>query len=462
MLIERVDYCRTRNKLNGTLPEFEHFRRKEVNTSCPFESCPDEKRNLKVLQRQLHQVSGKGFECKRERIDITWNYGFWGSKEKSFVSTFERFSETDCRMMLATKQCNGKPMVCEKGQGCFLADIPEDNYWWPTRTFGKGYRCQLSEKYMQATDKTVNMFTLNKNECRAIDGYCVLHESVVIWNLKDIIHDCPFVAIDEFEFELVDDNLLISKKENFQFEVIGKHAVCQNLTAYSTTEGLYLMKGAEAKSIEFETDSSEKYLVKTKLMLAEKDATTYQNIRIMQEMNMRACVLFANTMTLFANSDDTFFSVMDANGNQLTIYSHAGEVYIPNCEQVSNVYIIKHTEHCYQDVPVNFFYNGQNHTGFLTSEKVIRRISKIIECDLSLKYFIINENIAIHKVGRDTQLVENKIIKRRVNLIQGNIAEFNFIHYGGLTEDVDITEDFRKLSSIKEAAGDFLVSVIDR
>ena len=54
-------------------------------------------------------------------------------------------------------------------------------------------------------------------------------------------------------------------------------------------------------------------------------------------------------------------------------------------------------------------------------------------------------------------------MKRKINTIQKkSIATYNFLHYKGLTEEYDWTEEFRKLTYVRESEGDFLVSVIDK
>ena len=79
----------------------------------------------------------------------------------------------------------------------------------------------------------------------------------------------------------------------------------------------------------------------------------YNNDKTYQEINLRAPVLFSNILNLYANTNDMFFNVKDANGKELVIYSKGGEVYKTNCEMVYNVEIVQKTENWIKDIPVN-------------------------------------------------------------------------------------------------------------
>jgi hypothetical protein len=77
--------------------------------------------------------------------------------------------------MVKTKKCGIKEMKCEK-----------EKYEWPKKIIEIGNKCVISKR---------KIIAIKKDECRAIDGFCILHDSILVWNSVEIIHSCPYEDI---------------------------------------------------------------------------------------------------------------------------------------------------------------------------------------------------------------------------------------------------------------------------
>ena len=67
---------------------------------------------------------------------------------------------------------------------------------------------------------------------------------MIVWKKAEVTHECPYEVIKELGFQRYENNIVQALREPLAFEIIKKLTACEpkNITIYSTSEGLYLMK----------------------------------------------------------------------------------------------------------------------------------------------------------------------------------------------------------------------------
>ena len=91
--------------------------------------------------------------------------------------------------MVTTKKCLTNAMLCEN-DGCYFENkpTPEFEFW---KTIEKTQtKCVFIPRIKTSTNVDDLLFSNYHHPCRAVEMFCKLHDSVIIWN-KDIIHECP-------------------------------------------------------------------------------------------------------------------------------------------------------------------------------------------------------------------------------------------------------------------------------
>ncbi len=58
--------------------------------------------------------------------------------------------------------------------------------------------------------------------------------------------------------------------------------------------------------------------------------------------------------------DNEFFIFNDFNANEAVLYTNQGQIFVPNCIQISKIEIIEKTEGCYEDFPALIKINNHS------------------------------------------------------------------------------------------------------
>ena len=268
-------------------------------------------------------------------------------------------------------------------------------------------------------DSTLFLNTRDKNGCKASDGKCFLHDSVIVWNPNDIIYNCPFEIIDILTFKIENNNLLQGVNNTLLFEITGKENDCnENLVTFLTTEGIHLHLQFE-NSTAIESFNLQKSMSQFKttysIILAEEDQFKKKAYEAHRELNLRACYAFLyNNMASISFVKNELNVIQDYNGNEIVLFTDRGQIFIANCENVRNVSIITYTSSCYRDIPVT--YQKKNNivlNGFMNRDRIIRQIGESLECNkLSRKLIILNSTNFIIKEKNITYIENNDNFER--------------------------------------------------
>ena len=262
------------------------------------------------------------------------------------------------------------------------SNLNENYSWWQTKIF----------EYKKCSIKSYKIVAENKNDdiirtgCKAKDEVCELTNSIIVWKKDEITHDCPYEIIDQQDFQRFEGNVLRSLKQPLAFEIISKTDVCKPkpITIYTTSEGLYLTKFIKNYNGFTLKKSNTQLSTNQYLLESDEDENKIRTSKMYKELNIRNCYLLVNLLQIYKKTlYDKFFKIQDISGNELVIYSVQNKLFIPQCVDIGEIEIQETHKDCFTDLPIIWFNNGTNHTGFLTNDKIITRNSLKISCDNS-------------------------------------------------------------------------------
>ena len=70
-----------------------------------------------------------------------------------------------------------------------------------------------------------------------------------------------------------------------------------------------------------------------------------------RQTNEKICQVYKTIINMYKKIDNEFFIFNDFNGNEAVLYTDQGQIFVPNCIQISKIEIIEKTERCYEDFP---------------------------------------------------------------------------------------------------------------
>ena len=149
----------------------------------------------------------------------------------------------------------------------------------------------------------------------------------------------------------------------------------------------------------------------------------------------------------------------DINGQPQIFYFYHGDVYYPNCMQISSFTIINNTENCYNDMPVLIHTNKTNITAFMTHSYILRRTSTVINCN-AVDYTLYFESLrlSIKRYGNTvitTSYIPGEKELLKLNALASSIVNYN--HNQMLIEQHDLLDSIIPMLSIPEKMGMFMV-----
>ncbi len=113
------------------------------------------------------------------------------------------------------------------------------------------------------------------------------------------------------------------------------------------------------------------------------------------EMVKHTCDLLFTTIFDGNQKHDTFTKVHDLNGDMLILYHRHGNVYVPACQPIKTIYVLKNVTKCFASVPVLI---TSTTTAYLTRNKFLRLTEAEVPCENSNLEFNIDDQILIRKI----------------------------------------------------------------
>jgi hypothetical protein len=207
-----------------------------------------------------------------------------------------------------------------------------------------------------------------------------LKYSIIVWE-DELVHECPISLVKSIQLQTI-GKALMNTKENKYFELLENVTICYNIQAWKTAEGIYLTQNNEALILQKVTDDIK---VIDNLILAEMD---YHSINLLQtrtmltrQTNEKICQVYKTFMNMYKKMDNEFFIFNDFNGNEAVLYTDQGQIFVPNCIQISKIEIIEKTERCYEDFPALIKINNQSIAVFLTNDLILKQTETLRSCE---------------------------------------------------------------------------------
>ena len=405
--------------------------------------------------KRQDEVLGTGIQCSKEKY--VHHYQNWlGLKYVDFSKENVYLSRSDCSNMREDKNCETNKMICE-GSNCFY--IPKFEPDFPV-ILGTNkiitYECHLSNRIISAKKSTDLILGAN---CKAIDKYCILHDSTVIWD-QSIIHSCPFKAYKVEEFTQQGE-LLINANNNVFYKINKKREHACGLSFYTTEEGVYLTEYNSSKRANLElsqlnitqknlTESSNdntQLEVAIKTILANIDYNQFQNRLINLSRKRDSCLRNYAFMLAQKFHDDKFFRTFN-NGKEEIWYTTQNRILIPQCTQVEGVQITTKTNECYVDLPVTFIIKQTRMVGFLNDENIIVSQSKKSNC--KAKKFYVFENFIVEHEGKTASYATDYKLKSVESFIEFN-RETDYHHSDLILNGLNSITEHQFIEKLKKA-----------
>jgi hypothetical protein len=188
----------------------------------------------------------------------------------------------------------------------------------------------------------------------------------------------------------------------------------------------YLTQNDEALILQKATDDIK---VIDNLILAEMD---YHSINLFQAITMltrqtneKICQVYKTFINMYKKMDNEFFILNDLNGNEAVLYTDQGQIFVPNCIQISKIEIIEKTERCYEDFPALIKINNQSIAVFLTNDLTLKQTGTLRSCENNKHNLHLPRlRKILSKIGQNSFLeIESKFIHLRFNLHLNNSCE---------------------------------------
>ena len=416
---EQFKFCDVQSKEVWDLPE-----------SCK-QFTPETARlnnNFHVLSKKQNEFDGMGTACSKKIISVQTYINFLGSR--TFIKNEEivDLSKEECELMVTTKRCDRQLMSCNEGY-CSNEFKPNIEYSWLNTVHTTWPECNLYSKRLVAPSlKSKILITEHTfSSCTPLDLYCKLQTSTIVWDQR-LIDKCPYGFIRTINLDVF-GSVLVSDFENKLFQITDETKICENITVYNTAEGFQLTTDPRAFNLQRINNDLK---IIDNLLLTEIDFNKKQQleliINIYQSSNTKLCQLYKSIIHLYTKIDDEYFVFSDFNGNDAVIYSDDGQIFIPQCQLINEIKVINSTNNCYKDIPIQIEFNNNTLNVFLTKEKIIRMISKTVNCKDNRQHIYFNNKESIIREANTVWLQKEPIHKTiQFSLQNSNISNINFM-----------------------------------
>ena len=387
-----------------------------------------------ILAKDSYEVHGKGYECKKEMIQLLTYENLFGAQSKKLSLFKIRLSRKECDEMVKTSRCEGRQMIC-KGNSCAYDGTPEESYSWLVKHRVEGYRCSFSPKILNAKKKTDLIIG---TKCLADKLECITEDTTIIWT-KDIIKHCPFVQVGFGNFTGKQDRgIVYDPDKELAFQITVQSNDCGH-RLFRTREGLYL--AFDREGLNWTQPSSEMDIsVFHELLLTESDGLKYKTINAFKAIDRRFCEQLGMIARVMEKQEDTYNTIKDTRGQERVFYSNSGIIFVPTCYIIEEIEIEKLEKingECSEDPTVTFSNKGINYKGYLTKSRVIRTSSIKGSCFKKHIRYLPKKAELIEVSMNGTEIIKPA---HTIDLMGfgEDFRDINFPHYTKLVEDVDI------------------------
>ena len=300
-------------------------------------------------------------------------------------------------------------------------------------------------------------------------GKCRVNDGIIVWDPSTVTHLCPYEVISDLNFVLESGNLAVGLNNSLVFEITERLTVCKsNFVIYKTSEGIYLQLEFGNNLPEQVEELNQLPITNTQfntpysIMLAEEDKFKKKSYETHKEFNFRSCNNFINSLTAISSIKDEFHTILDYNGNELTLYSDKGQIFLANCEEAFNVSTPKTTDICYNEIPVIFSLKNTTNktkTGFMNRERTIRRIGKKKECDLNAEIILLDESHIIYRKGKNSELITKGVYERvKLSAMIHDLSQENYKHSNLIFDNLELIKQWSKINPMLEKSGTFMIA----
>ena len=215
----------------------------DLDNSCPKWHTIEVKNAKKtkviaLLERYSHIVDGVGFECRINEVtkSFSYNYLFYGEE----IVESRRIiipSVRECNEMVTIRKCKGNSIICE-GEYCSYKPVFKPKFSVMSTHRQVDYECYVVPRVVQALIATDILFNSN-NRCQAKDQKCIMHDSTIVWNKEEVLHECPFKYIGLIDAQIVGNYSYFAAKYNLYFHVDTNEKIINacGITIMPTNEG---------------------------------------------------------------------------------------------------------------------------------------------------------------------------------------------------------------------------------
>ena len=177
-------------------------------------------------------------------------------------------------------------------------------------------------------------------------------------------------------------------------------------------------------------------------MEADNDFNKIRQAKIYKEINTRNCYVLSNTLELAKLSlSDKYFKIRDVKGTELILYTIKNQIFIPKCEEIEHIEIVMDSKICFTGIPIVWYKNEENGTGFLSTQKIILKSSTRVSCENyqnDIYIEIDNGNKVLRRTGANITISDNIKQHESIQIINRDIEKLNFNHYSIITENIEI------------------------
>ena len=393
------DYCninsKSMDKIDFRTPCSVFKNRKGLNNSKA------EYVDAYILTKLHDVVSGEGWHCKKKTLIRQTEETIFFSRHSDYYVEEVKVSPAECAYMVNTKLCyDNIKMICN-GKTCSYHEEPDHVYRWGSTILNKNYSCSVTPIYISAENENSKLFG---KECTVNDEYCPLGNEMIIWNNKEIVHNCPFTIIAETKLVSGYDyssqyKVYMSNEKHWLFNVTFEHFNCycqmRRKPLFKTSEGPYVYFRRfdfekydlnRTRKYDFETSELcvKKEIVQQDsvidLMLAEQDYMRLMAYEDRTYLAYETCLNYNLQLRIIARTPDKFFRINTLLGEEAVVYSKYNNVFLPQCKRINLINIITSTTYCFEDLPAFFSLDNKTLNGYVTNERVIKLTSQVVPC----------------------------------------------------------------------------------
>jgi hypothetical protein len=174
-----------------------------------------------------------------------------------------------------------------------------------------------------------------------------------------------------------------------------------------------------------------------------------------RQTNEKICQVYKTIINMYKKIDNEFFIFNDFNGNEAVLYTDQGQIFVPNCIQISKIEIIEKTERCYEDFPALIKINNQSIAVFLTNDLILKHTGTLRSCENNKHNLHLPRlKRILSKNGHNTFLEdESKFIHLRFNLQETNLTQINFKHDETIINSINLIKQIANVTTIFEPMG---------